>query len=182
LANLPKDPEDYRIYWARGYAYLSENNKYAEAFTAYEKAIELSKTGTDFDYELLADMANFYICTGRPAEAVKNLKTAIADDPQLRHFYLDYLGWALVEDGQNERAVRTLKAIDPIQEQYKVFLAVAFANLGGECEKLAKGVMEEIKETNSSFNLDAHVKWIKDDWHYQNEEQITTLFERLRKI
>jgi tetratricopeptide (TPR) repeat protein len=191
LDGVPETPDDYRIQWVRAYAYLNEDlqlnpTKFENAEAAYQKAHDLSKRGEqeggEFDYELLAERAQFYIVTGKPETAVDDLKEAIANDRKLCHFYLDYLGWALLEAGRNKKAARKLSAIDSIQEPYEVFLAVAYANIGGNSEKLAIEVMENVEQKNTGFNLNDHEQWLKKNWNYQNQDQVTQLFKELQRI
>jgi tetratricopeptide (TPR) repeat protein len=177
-----EDPDDYRIHWVCGYACFNDDN-HDEALKSYNKAIGLSRQGSVFDYELLAEMANLHICAGRANRAVSDLETAISNDAQLRDFYLDYQGWALLEDGKYEEAITKLRAIESIKEEFKVLLATAHAKIGDEAnDDLAKATMDEIISDNPEFNLSDHEQSMRETWHYQDKDHLAALFEELHDL
>jgi TolB-like protein/class 3 adenylate cyclase/Flp pilus assembly protein TadD len=98
------DPDDYKTHWALGFVYL-HRREFDRAIAEYESALELNSNDADF----LAEMSNALNYTGRPEQAISQLKKAMRMNPRHPSWYFHVLGMAYYEVGRYKEALATLK-------------------------------------------------------------------------
>jgi adenylate cyclase len=101
----------------------------------------------------------------RPEDAIPSLQEAIRLDPlETRTPYLNVLGLTYYAAGQYQKAVDSMESNNrrggPRGPHMDVFLATAYAQLGGEAE--ARVLIEKLMQSHPEFPVEAWVaKWVK---------------------
>ena len=197
LASLTDEKhDDYRIYWVRGYAYLTFGNR-TMALKMYTEAFKRSNQSGDFDLELLAESAHLRICEGKIKDANDDLDRAIDKTGPTPSFFRQYQGWAQLEYGEHwvrknklqkakkkyQEAITTLEFFAGDSVEFQVFLAAAHAKMGEQDNKKRvteiRGLLDAWPDLNEPFTLSAHEADMKANWHYDKRARITKLFKEL---
>jgi tetratricopeptide (TPR) repeat protein len=137
----PRDPD------ARGVLgkVLLFGYKHDEAVTQFKVGLEANPNSAD----LLVLSAEVYSCTGKPEEAVKQVKEAMRLNPYYPNWYLWFLGLAQYVAHDYEGAVKTFRQMSPIGEARRI-LAASLAQLGRMEE--ARSEAEKFLKDNPTFS------------------------------
>jgi cellulose synthase operon protein C len=127
---LKTHPQDVSVQkaLADGYARAGE---FKSAKLAYETALKLNSD----DAEALNNLANIQLRLGDPA-AIKTAEMALTHSPG-NPLVIDTLGWALLQNGQTDRALQLLRDArlrQPGNPEIRFHLAVALAKTGRNSE------------------------------------------------
>ena len=129
-------PEDAQIFYLLGIS-LERIGAWAEAITAFHRAIELEPQNTDFRFQLASRLEQI----GLVDEAVKEFERLLTIDPE-HAFALNYLGYIFADKGiRLEESVQLLKravAQQPDNGNFLDSLGWAYYRLGkfGQAEEL----------------------------------------------
>ncbi len=132
LKNNPKDSRAHNEVANN----LARSGRYAEARIAYVALLKIAPENS----QALNNLANVLLRLKDP-EAVKVAEQAVEKDPSNANA-IDTLGWALLQNGQNDRALKVLKDArlrDPASSEIRYHLGAALARGG-----LRKEAREEL--------------------------------------
>jgi len=160
------DPDDHESHWALGFAYLAHGD-YERAEAEYERTLALNP----YDADLLVEMAELLVKTGKAAQAVAQVKTGMRINPRYPDWYLWNLGWAQYFAGQYDEALAALNKMSNPYNGVRRTRAAVLVRLGRIEE--AREVIAKFIETDLDMTLEemegrvwkdreALERWIED--------------------
>ena len=140
------DPDDHESHWALGFAYL-QHGKFDRAEAEYERALALNSN----DADLLVEMAELLVKTGKATQAVDQVKAGMRINPRYPDWYLWNLGWAQYFAEQYDEALTTLNRMSNPWNGVRRTLAAVYVRLGRLED--ARKVMSKFIETDLEMTL-----------------------------
>ena len=142
------DPDIPEVYWALGFVH-AQSRRHEQAIESLQKAIALDRSFADA-YALLGGILTY---TGRPAESIPLLRTAMRLNPDGGYLYFLVLGRAYLFENDVEQALINLRAAsmrNPEDVETHVYLAAALAAAGDHVA--AKWEADEIRRLEPDFS------------------------------
>ena len=143
---LKTNPRDLPVRKALGDAFVRQAN-FPSAQIAYEAALKVNPD----DADALNNLANVHLRLKNPTAAVKTAELALAKAPG-NAAVIDTLGWALLQSGDNDRALQLLRDArlrQPSDPEIRFHLATVLAKTGRKNE--AKEELEAALKGGKNF-------------------------------
>jgi Tfp pilus assembly protein PilF len=161
-------PDDYYSHWALGRAYRKIRD-FDRAMAEYERVLELNSN----DADLLAEMVDLLVLTGRAEDGVAQSKLAMRINPHYPDWYLWNLGMAQYFAGEYEGALASLKRMSNPPNGARRTLAAVLVRLGRVEE--ARAVIATFREQEPDFTLAT-----MENFAFQNRTYLERWMEDLR--
>ena len=147
-------PDDYYSHWELGGAYMFKGD-FDRAFSEYERALTLNPN----DADLLAEIVELLVKTGRAEDAVVRIKSAMRINPHYPDWYLWNLGWALYFAGQYTEALEALNQMSNPPNGVRRHLAAVLVRLGRieEARKVIEAFVAEAP--NHTLSTEMATRW-----------------------
>jgi tetratricopeptide (TPR) repeat protein len=119
------DPNDAGTRWVLGLV-LAEESRWTEAEAEFAAALNLDQNNAD----AWAMWSELLVLSGRPADAIAHIQTALHLNPRPPGWYYWFLGSAQYLDRQYDRAIETLRKEETYRTLSRRTLAASLAQLG----------------------------------------------------
>ena len=161
-------PDDYYSHWALGRTYRKIRD-FDRAMAEYERALELNSN----DADLLAEMVDLLVVTGRAEDGVAQIKLAMRINPHYPDWYLWNLGMAQYFASEYEEALAALKRMSNPPNSARRTLAAVLVRLGRVEE--ARTVIAAFREQAPDFTVAT-----MENFAFQNRTYLERWMEDLR--
>ncbi len=141
------EPFNFKGHWVLANA-TTQTGDLERAISIYDKAISLNPNSAS----VLADSSDPLVYSGRAAEAVDRMKSAIRLNPHHQDWYLWNLGWAQYFAEDYEGALASIEKMNEIPDRLKRTLAPILLRLGRESE--AHTVIDEFLKANPDYSIE----------------------------
>jgi adenylate cyclase len=147
-------PDDYYSHWELGGAYMFKGD-FDRAFSEYERALTLNPN----DADLLAEMVELLVKTGKAEDAVVQIKSAMRINPHYPDWYLWNLGWSQYFAGQYAEALAALNQMSNPPNAVRRHLAAVLVRLG-RVEEARKVIEAFVAETpDHTLSTEMAYRW-----------------------
>ena len=119
------DPNDAGNHWVLGYV-LAHEGRWPESDAQFATAFEIDPNHADA-WAMLSDLT---VLSGRPGEAIEQLRKALRLNPHPASWYYLLLGQAQYAERQYQAAIETLRREEIYRTSSRRFLAASLAQLG----------------------------------------------------
>lgn len=152
LKAVSLDPSDYESHWRIGFVYLY-CRQFDKASTEYEKARRLNPNHAGF----LTEMAGCLIVTGKPEQAIEQIKRAMRINPHYPEWFEAQLAWALFENDEYEEALRALNRMNNPPGVYRPLMVATYIRL--ERTEEAQSAAVELMALEPDFRAKTVRSW-----------------------
>jgi tetratricopeptide (TPR) repeat protein len=147
-----RGPAEFENHWSLAFACLYSRD-FARTGAAFDRAMQLNPNCPD----MLIDIADEFVFTGRLNEAIHNVERAMRLNPIYPDSYMWTMGTALYHCGQYDAAAAALSRIAQPPNLVRRHLAATYVRLG-EVDK-AREVAAEFLRNDPEYTLDRENIW-----------------------